>query len=120
MIKNEIHLTKPLLPVIKPSESIDLLEIVRILMLFSTKGRYGTRAMLDLALNYGKGPISLKSVAKRQEISEKYLDQLVISLKTIGLVRSTRGARGGYVLARPPAQIKLSEVYELWSDLLCG
>jgi len=110
IIENEIYLTRALLPVIKSSESIDLLEILRVPMLFSTKGRYGTRAMLDLALNYGKGPVPLKKVAERQEISEKYLDQLVMSLKTIGLVRSIRGARGGYVLAKPPAQIKLSEV----------
>ncbi len=110
MIENEIHLTRALLPVTKSSESIYLLEIVRLLMSFSTRGRYGTRAMLELALNYGKGPVSLKNVAKRQEISQKYLDQLVMSLKTIGLVRSIRGARGGYVLARSPTQIKLSEV----------
>jgi Rrf2 family protein len=94
----------------KSSETIDLLEIVRVHMLFSTRGRYGARAMLDLALNYGKGPVPLKNVAKRQEISEKYLNQLVMSLKKIGLVRSIRGARGGYVLAKSPAQIKLSEV----------
>jgi len=110
MIDNEIHLTRALLSVIKSSESICLLEIVRLLMSFSTRGRYGTRAMLELALNYGKGPVPLKDVAKRQELSQKYLDQLVMSLKTIGLVRSIRGARGGYVLARSPAQIKLSEV----------
>jgi len=110
MIENEIHLTRAMLSVIKPSESIYLLEIVRLLMSFSTRGRYGTRAMLELALNYGKGPVPLKDVAKRQEISQKYLDQLVMSLKMIGLVRSIRGARGGYVLARSPAQIKLSEV----------
>lgn len=110
MIKNEIYLTRTLLSVIKSSESIYLLEIARLLMSFSTRGRYGTRAMLDLALHYGEGPVPLSSVAKRQEISQKYLDQLVMSLKTIGLVRSIRGARGGYVLARSPAQIKLSEV----------
>lgn len=92
------------------SNSINFLEIERALMRVSTRGRYGVRAMLDLALNYGKGPVPLKNVAKRQEISVKYLDQLLLSLKLVGLVRSIRGAHGGYVLAKPPSQIKLSEV----------
>ncbi len=111
MIENEIHLTRALLPVTKSSESIYLLEIVRLLMSFSTRGRYGTRAMLELALNYRKGPVSLKNVAKRQEISQKYLDQLGYVSQDDWLGKEYPwGSRGGYVLARSPTQIKLSEV----------
>lgn len=79
-------------------------------MKLSTKGRYGVRAMLDLALNYGKGPIFLKDIAKRQEISFRYLEQLIIPLKASGLIKSSRGSKGGYELARPPWEIKLSEI----------
>jgi len=79
-------------------------------MKLSTKGRYGSRAMLDLALNYGKGFILLKDIARRQEISERYLEHLIAPLKAAGLVKSVRGARGGYSLARPPSEIKLNEV----------
>ena len=79
-------------------------------MRLSTKARYGTRAMLDLALGYGKGPISLREVAKRQEISEKYLEHLIVSLKSAGLVKSIRGTHGGHLLAKPPSQIRLDEV----------
>ena len=81
-------------------------------MKLSTKGRYGARAMLDLALNYGKGPILLKGIARRQEISERYLEHLIATLKLAGLVKSVRGARGGYTLAKPPSQIRLSEIIE--------
>ncbi len=79
-------------------------------MKLSTKGRYGTRLMLDLALNYGNGPVLLKDVAERQEISEKYLGHLITPLKAAGLINSSRGAHGGYILARPPEQISLGEV----------
>ncbi len=80
------------------------------MMKLSTKGRYGTRLMLDLALHYGKGPLLLKDVAERQEISEKYLGHLIPPLKAAGLLNSTRGAHGGYTLARPPQNITLKEV----------
>ncbi len=76
----------------------------------STKGRYGARLMLDLACNFGKGPVLLKDIAERQEISLGYLEHLVPFLKTAGLVNSTRGARGGYTLARRPSRITLKEV----------
>ncbi len=76
----------------------------------STKGRYGTRAMLDLAINYGKGPILLKDIAKRQEISIGYLEQIIPGLKAAGLVNSLRGAKGGYTLADKPKNIKLKEI----------
>lgn len=76
----------------------------------SAKGRYGTRAMLELALNYGKGPIFLKDIADRQEISVGYLEQIIPALKAAGLVNSIRGARGGYTLAREPEGIRLKEI----------
>ncbi|MDD5191274.1 MAG: Rrf2 family transcriptional regulator [Dehalococcoidales bacterium] len=79
-------------------------------MKLSTKGRYAMRAMLDLSVHYGEGLVLLKDVASRQEISERYLEHLFLSLKAAGLVNSTRGANGGFVLSRPPAEIKLMEV----------
>ena len=82
------------------------------MMKLSTKGRYGTRLMLDLAINYGKGPVLLKDVAERQEISEKYLGHLIPPLKAAGLLNSTRGAHGGYTLAKAPENITLREVIQ--------
>jgi len=76
----------------------------------STKGRYGTRVMLDLAINYGKVPILLKNIAQKQEISEGYLEQIIPSLKAAGLINSSRGAHGGYTLAKPPSKITLKEI----------
>lgn len=81
-------------------------------MRLSTKGRYGARLMLDLAVYYGNGPILLKDVAERQGISEKYLGHLVAPLKAAGLINSTRGAHGGYMLAREPREITLKEVIQ--------
>ena len=81
-------------------------------MKLSTKVRYGTRAMLDLAIHYGNGPVLLKDIAKRQEISLKYLDRILSSLKTTGLVKSLRGAKGGYVLNKPPPKITVSQIVE--------
>ena len=82
-------------------------------MRLSTKGRYGARAMLDLALNFGKEPVLLRDIATRQEVSEKYLEHSMSSLRNAGLVRSIRGARGGYILAKPPSEIRLSEIMEV-------
>lgn len=81
-------------------------------MKFSTKGRYGARLMLELALNYERGPVLLKDVAERQEISEKYLGHLIAPLKASGLINSSRGAHGGYLLAKPPQDISLAEVVQ--------
>ena len=80
-------------------------------MKLSTRTRYGIRAILELATNYGKGPIQTNLIAKRQEISVKYLEQLMAILKACGLVKSIRGAKGGYILAKKPDEIKLSEVF---------
>jgi len=82
-------------------------------MKLSTRGRYGTRALLELALHQGEGPILLKDIAQRQQISLRYLEHLITPLIAGGIVRSTRGARGGVLLARLPEEIKLSEVIQL-------
>lgn len=79
-------------------------------MKFSTRGEYGLRAMLDLAQHHGEGPVSLRGIAERQDISEHYLEQLVSALRKAGLVRSVRGAQGGYVLAREPVEIKVGDI----------
>lgn len=79
-------------------------------MKISTKGHYGVQAMFDLAQHFGEGPISLKSIAERQELSEHYLEQLIAVLRKAGLVKSVRGAQGGYILARDPADIKVGDI----------
>ncbi|MEW6624694.1 MAG: Rrf2 family transcriptional regulator [Bacillota bacterium] len=80
-------------------------------MKFSTKARYGLRAMVELALNYDSGePLSLSQVAQKQAISEGYLEQLMTYLRKDGLVKSVRGAQGGYMLARKPSNITAGEV----------
>jgi len=79
-------------------------------MKISTKGRYGVAAMYDLAMNYGQGPISLRSIAERQKISENYLEQLVSTLRKAGYVKSIRGAQGGYTLSKDPAQISVGDI----------
>ena len=82
-------------------------------MKLSTRGRYGTRVLLDLALHGENGPILLKDIAQRQQISLLYLERLITPLVAAGVIRSTRGARGGVWLARTPQEIKLSEVVGL-------
>ena len=79
-------------------------------MKLSTKGRYSIRAMIDLALHPDEGPILIRDIAKRQRISERYLEQLFIPLRVAGLVRGIQGAHGGFILIKPPAEIRLSEV----------
>lgn len=79
-------------------------------MKLSTRGHYGVQAMFDLAQHYGEGPIPLKSVAERQNLSEHYLEQLVGSLRKAGLVKSIRGAQGGYILARDPKEITVGDI----------
>ena len=88
-------------------------------MKLSTRGRYGVRLMLELALHYGEGPILLKDIAERQGISEKYLWQLINPLKTTGLVNSLRGAHGGYVLAKAPEAISLKAILQILEGSLC-
>jgi Rrf2 family cysteine metabolism transcriptional repressor len=80
-------------------------------MKLSTRTRYGIRAILELAANYGKGPLQTRVIAEHQGISVKYLEQLMAVLKSGGIVRSIRGSKGGYLLSKPPNQIKTSEVF---------
>ena len=80
-------------------------------MKLSTRTRYGIRAILELAEYYGKGPLQIRAIANSQEISAKYLEQLMALLKSAGFVRSIRGSKGGYILANAPNQIKLSDVF---------
>ena len=82
-------------------------------MKISTRARYGTRALLDLALHQAEAPVSLKDIAKRQEISLQYLEHLVTPLITAGMVRSVRGPKGGITLAQSPAKITMSEIIQL-------
>ena len=82
-------------------------------MKISTKIRYGARALLELASHYGEGPIELKEIAKKENISLKYLEQVIIPFRTAGLVKSVRGFKGGYSLAKPPSEICLNDVVEI-------
>jgi Rrf2 family protein len=88
-------------------------------MKLSTKGRYGVRLMIDLAAHYGEGSILLREIAKREEISEKYLSNLVNPLKAAGLVEATRGVHGGYVLGKAPTAITIREIVEVLEGPLC-
>ena len=87
----------------------------------STKGRYGTRLMLNLAHNYNNGneAIILKNVSDAENISIRYLEQIIIPLKINKLVKSIRGAGGGYILARHPSQIKLSDILDSLEGTMC-
>jgi len=82
-------------------------------MKLSTKGRYGVKAMVDLAIHYGGEPISIKTISERQNISEYYLEQLFSPLRKAELIRSIRGAQGGYVLSRSPKDITIAEIMEV-------
>jgi Rrf2 family transcriptional regulator, cysteine metabolism repressor len=77
---------------------------------FSTKGEYGVRLMVQLGRRYGAGPASLTEIAAAEDLPKAYLEQLAFVLRDAGLVISTRGARGGYALARPPRDIPMSEI----------
>lgn len=79
-------------------------------MKISTKGRYGLRIMTDLAVNGNEGLVSLKDIAAREHLSEKYLEQIINQLSKHGLVKSTRGAKGGYHLTRSPDEITVEDI----------
>jgi len=88
-------------------------------MKLSTKGRYGVRLMADLGLYFEQSPILLKDIAARQDISEKYLWQLIPPLKSAGLIISVRGAHGGYKLAKSPSQITLKDIVLVLEKPIC-
>lgn len=79
----------------------------------STRLRYGTRLLIDLGVHSHDGPVFLKDIAKRQRVSKKYLEQIVTGLKTAGLVRTMRGSKGGYCLAKDPRTMRLIEIYNI-------
>jgi Rrf2 family transcriptional regulator, iron-sulfur cluster assembly transcription factor len=79
----------------------------------STRSRYGTRMMLDLAQKYKKGPVQIGEIAKRQDISVKYLEQLIIPLKKANLIKSVRGPKGGHMLAKSPEKITIGQIVEV-------
>ncbi len=81
-------------------------------MKLSTRTRYGIRAILELAEYYGNGPLQLRVIAHDQGVSVKYLEQLMAMLKAAGIIRSVRGSKGGYILAKPPGQVKVSECFQ--------
>ncbi|MGE5674393.1 MAG: RrF2 family transcriptional regulator [Mycobacterium leprae] len=88
-------------------------------MKLSTKGRYGVKALLDLAMQEGTGPVSLKSVAERQGLSEHYLEQLAAPLRKGGLIVSVRGAQGGYALSRPAREIAIADIVRVMEGPIC-
>jgi Rrf2 family transcriptional regulator, cysteine metabolism repressor len=81
-------------------------------MRISSKGDYGLRALFDLALHYGQGPVRSREIAERQAIDEHYLNQLLIQLRRAGLVQSLRGPQGGHLLAKAPGEITLLEAIQ--------
>ncbi len=90
-------------------------------MKLSTRSRYGTRLLVDLARHDDQTPIQIGEISKRQGISVKYLEQLIRPLKKAGYVTSVRGAKGGHLLAKKPEQIKLGDIvrlFETHSDLV--
>ncbi|MBO4280002.1 MAG: Rrf2 family transcriptional regulator [bacterium] len=82
-------------------------------MRISTKGRYAMCVMLDLAEHYKEGPVALKDIASRQNISKKYLEQIVSLLNRPDILKTTRGAQGGYMLARTPDKYTVAEILKL-------
>ena len=79
----------------------------------STKARYGLRALMSLARHYGEGPVIAKVIAREEDISENYLEQIMELLRRSGIVRSIRGAQGGFSLAKPPEDIKIKEIVDI-------
>jgi Rrf2 family protein len=85
-------------------------------MKLSTRSRYGTRLMVDMAQHYNQGPIQLGDIAKRQDISVKYLEQIIIPLKKAHYIESIRGPKGGHILTKPPEEITVAEIVALLEE----
>ena len=85
-------------------------------MKLSTRSRYGTRLMLELAGHYQDGPLHLSAIALQQGISVKYLEQIIIPLKKANYIKSVRGPKGGHILAKPPSEITIGEIVALLED----
>lgn len=88
-------------------------------MKISTRVRYGTRAMVALAMAYPERAVSVKVIAQKQHLSVKYLEQIMAPLKGAGLIKVVRGGRGGYMLSRAPGTITLMDVYNALEGALC-
>lgn len=88
-------------------------------MKISTRGRYGLRLLVDICVNGKDAPVPLRAVAHRQNISEKYLEQIIMPLARAGIVRSMRGAAGGYMLRLPPDEITVGQVLRVLEGSLC-
>lgn len=82
-------------------------------MEISTQGRYGVRALIDLAVNSNSQAVSLREISERQNISERYLEQIFAELKKAGIIKSIRGAHGGYLLNKPPEEISLADILKV-------
>ncbi|HOL22673.1 MAG TPA: Rrf2 family transcriptional regulator [bacterium] len=87
-------------------------------MRFSTRTRYGVRALIDLGLYYKGKPVLVKEIARRQGVSERYLEHIMLSLKKAGFLRSIKGGKGGYEFLREPEEIRLREVVEVLEGTL--
>ena len=85
-------------------------------MKLSTRSRYGTRFLIELARHYDEGPVQTGFIAERQGISVKYLEQIIVPLRKANLIKSIRGRNGGHMLARPPEEIKMGEVLEVLEE----
>lgn len=81
-------------------------------MKLTTRGHYSVKALLDLSLQPGYGPTSVRAIAQRQDLPAPYLEKLLIEMRRAGLVKSVRGSQGGYCLARSPAQVSLGQILE--------
>lgn len=88
-------------------------------MKFSTKTRYGIRAMLEIAANESQGGVLQKDIAERQHISIKYLDQIIYALKAAGLIINARGKKSGYILTRKPSEITILDVHNAFEHSIC-
>lgn len=85
-------------------------------MRLSTRFRYGLRLMIDLAQSYKQGPLILKEIAKKERVSKKYLEQIVLKLMSAKLIKSIRGPKGGYVLNKQPEKIKVLDIYKVLEE----
>lgn len=82
-------------------------------MKLSTRSRYGTRMMLDLAQHYDQGPVQIGDISRREDISVKYLEQLIIPLKKANFIKSVRGPKGGHMLAKTPEEITVGDIVRI-------
>lgn len=107
-----MYIITTIIIVINAGDRVEILGMDGLVMKLSTRSRYGLSFMLELAKHYGEGPIFLRDIARKHKLSLKYLGNLILPLKTAGLINSVRGAHGGYLLAKKPAEISLLDLVE--------